>query len=752
MRQRDRTSHIGAVGFVLVTLLAVTTWGWFDALQAAELSADPEGRPKVGLVLSGGGARGSAHVGVLKVMEELRIPVDFVVGTSMGAIVGGLYSSGLSPDEMEEAFRSVDWSTAFNDKPDRKNISYRRKEDDFHAMMPFEIGVSKTGLATRSGVISGQKINVILRSMVPHTAGIDDFDKLHLPYRAIAADLETGNPVVLASGDLALAIRASMSVPGVFTPVEIDERLLVDGGIAMNLPVEVARLMGAERIIAVDIGTPVGKLSESLSATGVVSHTFSVLNKRNVKEQKKLLREGDFLLVPNLGDLSASDFDRLLEGVAIGEQAARGAEDELRRFSVSEEAFAEFLARQRTTHEESRDTVTVDRIIVRGLTHTDPEFITKRLDSQPNMKLTAEDVNRDIVRIHQLGEYETVDMRLVTDEEGRTLLFDAREKGLGPGFLRFGLGFETNMDGDSDFRAITNFRLTGINRRGGEWKSVMSFGAPLALETELFQPLDWGGIQWFVAPNLHFTREKDERFLPDGALEGVKSEEVWAGVDVGVQLRNWGEIRLGAGRGTYKANIETTAMFPEFDANLGGWRLSATMDQVDNAAFPKKGSLVKVNGFLSEESLGADFEYEKLSLLSWGAWTGRKNTIIGGLKAGTDLGSDIPFFDEFELGGFLNLSGFARGELQGDVMGLATLGYYWQTLEWGALKRGLYVGGFLQAGNVWSGVDDVEVSDLVYSGTVFVGVETLLAPIYVGWGRAEAGHDEFYVFIGRPFN
>jgi NTE family protein len=702
-------------------------------------------------VLSGGGARGSAHVGVLKVMEELRIPVDYVVGTSMGSIVGGLYASGLSPEEIEEGFRTVDWTTAFNDKPDRKRISFRLKEDDVQALLPFELGVGKGGISTRAGVINGQKINVILRSMVVHTVGIDGFDELQLPYRAVAADLQTGDAVVLDRGDLALAMRASMSVPGVFTPVVIDDRALVDGGIAMNLPVEVAQRMGAKRIIAVDVGTPPKGDARSLSAVGVVSHTFSVLAKRNVGEQVKRLSADDLLIVPELDEIGSSDFDKLLKGVGIGEQAARRVESDLRRFSVSEREFAEYLARQRTIPREQREAIQVDKVEVNGLTRTNPSFFIRRLKTRPGEPLATEAINDDLERIQQLGEFESVDIRIVEDENATTLVFDAREKSWGPGYLRFGLGVESNFDGDSEFRAIVNYRRAEINRKGGEWKTVATIGDPFSVNTELFQPLGLGGYHWFVAPGLSFTRNKDERFLPGGAFELVDVDIGWAGLDVGAQFRNWGEIRIGARRGRLNGEVATLSTFPDFDFDLGGWRIKATLDQLDNVFFPRHGSFVELKGFFSRDGLGADVEYDKVSLRTWNAWGGRRDTLIGGLEYGTDLGSDIPFFDKFELGGFLNLSGFTRGELQGDVKALGTLGYYRQLTEMGALGRGFYVGAFAQAGDVWNDVEEVELGDLAYSGTVFAGMDTLLAPVYLGWGLAEGGRDEFYMFIGRPF-
>ena len=721
----------------------------FLGLAAAFSSASE--RPKIGLVLSGGGARGSAHVGVLKVMEELRIPVDYVVGTSMGSIVGGLYASGLSPADMEEGFRTVDWSTAFNDKPDRKRISFRLKEDDAQALLPFELGVGKAGLSTRSGIIGGQKINLILRGMVLHTVGIDDFDELQIPYRAVAADLQTGDAVVLDHGELAVAMRASMSVPGVFTPVELEGRRLIDGGPAMNLPIRVAQQMGAERIIAVDVGTPPDTDTDSLSTFGVVAHTFSVLAKRNVREELELLSEGDLLIVPELDDIASSDFDKLLQGVAVGEEAARRAEDELRSFSVSEEDFAEYLDGQRTKPDEQRSAVMIDRVEVTGLTRTSPDFITRRLGSRAGEPLREDVVHDDIERIHQIGEFEAVGVRIVEDAGGTTLKFEAREKSWGPGYMRFGIGVEGSPDGDSDFRAIVNYRRPEINRKGGEWKTVLLLGSTFSVNTELFQPLSLGGIHWFVAPNLSYTKEQDERFLPGGALEDVETNTFEVGLDTGVQFRNWGEIRVGARRGTLDGKVSTESMFPDFDVDVAGWSLKATLDQLDSVFFPKNGSFVELRGFFSREALGADVEYDKVSLRMWNTWGGKRDTFVGGLEYGEDLGTDIPFYDEFELGGFLNLSGFTRGELRGDVKTLASLGYYRQVAELGVIGRRLYVGAYLQSGNVWTDQEEVDLGNLVSSGTFFVGLDTVFAPVYLGWGTAEGDQNEFYFFIGRPF-
>ncbi len=265
------------------------------------LAAD-QPRPRIGLCLAGGGARGGAHVGVLKVMEELRIPVDYVVGTSIGSIVGGLYASGYSPDELDSVITNVEWGTVFKDTPPRQEIEYRRKVEDRLPYFGLEFGVNSGKLRLASGLIAGQNLNFLLRQLCLHTTGVPDFDHLAIPYRAIAADLADGSMVVLDHGSLADALRASMSIPGAFTPLEIDGRTLVDGGMVRNLPYDVVKSMGADMVIAVDVGTPVGELSDDPNFLSVIMRTLDLATKVNVAVSRAQFTDQDLLMIPDLGE------------------------------------------------------------------------------------------------------------------------------------------------------------------------------------------------------------------------------------------------------------------------------------------------------------------------------------------------------------------------------------------------------------------------------------------------------------------
>jgi len=290
----------------LIAALLILFAGALPAAAGPPPDEDGSGvRPKIGLALSGGGAKGLAHIGVLQKLEEWDIPVDYVAGTSMGSVVGGLYAAGLSPDEIEEAVLSIDWTDLLQDHPERRYRSFRRKEEDRLYLLDFEFGLKGLKLRSSLGFLQGQKLNNMLRQFTQRAAGIVDFDELPVPFRAVATDIVTGEMVVLDSGDLPAAIRASMAIPGVFTPVEIGDRLLVDGGTARNMPVDVVRAMGADIVIAIDISAPLSDREQLRSSLAITSQTIGFLTRLNVEEQLPL---ADLVLRPAVAGVGTLDF------------------------------------------------------------------------------------------------------------------------------------------------------------------------------------------------------------------------------------------------------------------------------------------------------------------------------------------------------------------------------------------------------------------------------------------------------------
>jgi len=706
-------------------------------------------RPVVALVLAGGGARGAAHVGALQALEELRVPVDFIVGTSMGAIVGGLYAAGMSPEQMAERFDEIDWLDAFDDDPPRTNVPFRQKEVEHLPLFQIEMGYGRNGFGTASGFVAGQKLGFILRSLTLSTINDASFDDLPIPFRAVAADLDTGEVVVLDKGDLATAIRASMSFPGMFTPVEIDGRRLVDGGVLRNLPVDVALEMGADVVIAIDVSSPLGKIKEGASAFTVMRRSYSILSRQTVQGQREMLREQDMLITPDLeGIRTFEGFDQIATAIERGVDATRERADDLRKHAVSEPRFAEYLERQRQAPDLER--LVIHEIEVQGVSRVSPKLVANRIHTRPGDPLDLDTLADDLKRVYLIGEFEQVGFDLEGDPDRLRLVIRAVEKSWGPWYIRPGAAIEANASGEGNFVALGMLRRPFINRFGAEWRSFLSVGDFFGLQSEFYQPLEYSG-HFFVAPRVELVANGEESIFVGNALTVVESDRSEAGLDFGYQIGGIGQIRAGFVRGEFEIDpISGVSDRMKFD--LGYQRTQLIIDQIDDPYFPRKGTFARVDLGFSREGFGADDEYDRLSASVVEALSAGKNTWLIGLEFGTDLGSTLPFYADFSLGGFLNLSGLPRDSLAGPKLGMGRVVYYRQVGEMPSLLGGdFYLGASLEAGNVWARDASISLSDVLLAGSVWAGVDTVLGPMYAGYGVAEGGEHSFYFFLGRIF-
>ena len=403
-------------GFPTLLILAAALLAVPAFQAAAEESAAPKtGRPRIGLVLSGGGARGAAHIGVIKVLEELRVPIDCIAGSSMGSIIGGLYASGLSVAEIEKTLTGVDWTDAFLDDIPREERSFRRKRDDDLYLLKAKAGFKDGSFNLPTGVLQGQKIDLLFKGLTLPVGEIPDFNRLRIPFRAVATDIVTGKEVVLDHGDLALAMRASMSVPAVFAPVEIDGRMLVDGGVSNNLPMDVAREMGADILIVVDISTPMSTREELNNALAITNQLTNILTRSNTEAQLATLGKQDILLVPDLKGISSSDFLKAGEAIPRGIASADGRREDLARLAISEDAYQAYQA-GREARMMARPVVEFVRLDNRS--RISDELLRSRIRIRIGEPLDLAALDADIARIYGLELFENIHYEIV-EEEGR---------------------------------------------------------------------------------------------------------------------------------------------------------------------------------------------------------------------------------------------------------------------------------------------------------------------------------------------
>jgi NTE family protein len=710
-------------------------------------------RPKIGLALSGGGARGAAHVGVLRVLEELRVPIDYIAGTSMGSIVGGLYASGMSVDEIEQALVDIEWDEVFKDRRPREKRRFRRKLDDYTFLIDYKIGVDEKekSLNIAPALIQGQKFDLILNRYLLPVATVRDFNRLRIPFRAVATDIVTGDAVVLGRGELTRAIRASMAVPAAFAPVEVGDQLLVDGGVSNNLPIDVVREMGADIVIAVDISTPAKTRDEIKSALDMLNQLSALLTRRGTMEQIASLNRRDLLIVPDLGDkMTSADFSagKMRDAISIGAAAAISVSEDLGKLALSDTGYRRYSA---GIEPGSRAVPRVDYVRVENKSRLSDEVITRRLDVPAGEPIEPGRVENAVEQIYDQDNFESVNYR-VEENEGETgIVVEAREKSWGTSSLQFGFNLSATSTDDSYFDIGAAYTKIPLNELNGEWRTFLRLGQEPTVYTEVYQPLD-PDERWFVGFGGGYSGRDIKIYasLNDDAPDAEYDvESIGINATVGRNLGDWGRVALRYVRESGSADaVLGTRPLDDFDFDTGAAELRFSIDTLDNVYFPSDGTRAELYGRWSREGLGADDNFEQFggSYMAAGRYGAHHFNALAYLV--TTPGDDAPIQDYFTLGGFAKLSGFNENQLAGQHAGLIR-GSYFYAFDTKLVKT--YAGGTLEAGNVWQDRDDMALDDLLYAGSLFLGMDTVLGPVFLAYGHAEGGNNGVYLLLGRPW-
>lgn len=724
-----------------LVLAALFLLGFYSNAVAAQVD---EGRMKVGLVLSGGGARGGAHIGVLEALEELGVQVDLIAGTSMGAVVGGLYAAGYSADEIKRLLEETDWEVALTDDPERPRRTMRTKEVESEFLIPYRIGFNRGRLQMPLGVIAGQHLDQILQRMLLPVSQVRHFDDLPIPFRAVATDLETGEEVVLADGSLANALRASMSVPGVFAPVTVGDRLLVDGGMANNLPVSVARDMGAEVIIAVDISTPLLEESELTSVLDVTFQLTNFLTRRNTEQAIASLGPGDLLIVPELGDFGSADFADAVTIVGIGREASLAQGERLLELAAS----AGPRARRDV---EAPPPGVIQFIELNNTSVLGDELVLSWLGIREGDPLDIEQLDRGVDNVYALDVFESVTYDFVRNEQGEAgIRINARPRRWGPNYLQFGLELATDSLGGDDFLMGAAYTRNAMNRLGGELRVVGSVGREGKLSINLYQPIDFEA-RWFVEPEVYYLRRTYAIWEEEDKVAEYEVD-TWGG-QLGLG-RNFGpsnqarlsylfaagnaDLRVGSPLQSFADKVEIGELVPEY-----------RHDSLDSPWFPTSGMLHLLRYRWARESLGASADFSQATARGSMAWTWGRNSLLLSYLAGYSPDDDVPIERWYRLGGFGQLSGLAPNQISGRHAALGTLAAFRRLNDIKLFPA--YAGLTLEAGNVWQFQGQAGFDDLRYATSLFLGAESPLGPLYFAVGYASGGEVAAYFYIGNPW-
>jgi NTE family protein len=722
--------------------LAVSSWLLAAPARAAEFDTC--------LVLSGGGARGMAHIGVIKVLERERIPIDCIVGTSMGAVVGSLYASGMPAEEIDRQMRALRWGEMFVDRIDRREYTLRRKTEDRSFLAKGGFGLRDGKLGIPPSLFEGQRLALALRAALMPSAGIERFDELPIPYRAIGTDLETGDAVAMDGGDLVNAVRASMAVPGVFSPVSYGERSLIDGGIAMNLPVEAAQEWGAKRIIAVDISATLKTRDQLLDPLSITDQMVTALMVKETKRQIERLRPDDVLIVPALGDLSSADFEAgLNQGVPLGVLAAEAALPRLRTLAVSEAAYAQWRAERAA---KLRPLGAVAQVKLVNTSGVDDEAIRSQLRTRPGEAVEPAKIEEDLARLYGLGQFSRAYYTIERDErDDAVLTYVARSRRWEQdGTLKLGLSLQDDFEGGSEYQLGARFAKRELNRFGGDVLLEARIGDRNRAFAEWNQPLRLDR-RAFVRSSLEWQARNEVLLDADGDGAQYRHAAWQARTSIGIDLDRKGELAFSpfVRRNHFdlraEASTPAAAELPR-SARSHGVEVSLVLDTQNDAEFPSRGWYLDARHARYLPALGSDSEGFVSRANASFAFEALRGRWLLGVQAQDRRGN--AFEDTAFLGGPFRLSGYGIDRLRGEGAALLHLNYNYPLAQ--ILDYPLFFGGSLEGGQVWQRGQAPAWERFIAAGSVYGALDTPLGPIYVGVGLAEGGEETVFFRLGQP--
>jgi NTE family protein len=768
VRRLSQAIIVFAVGALNSAFAASTT-------PESEVRAELE-RPKIGVVLAGGGAKGAAHIGVLKALEEMSIPVDIITGTSMGAYVGGLYATGMSADEIESFIYTVNWNEGYVDRVERSQRRVRDKEYEDRYQIRTDIGLHWGSIQAPTGVVQGQSMLRILRRTTGNLSSFDSFDELAIPYRSVATDIVNLEPVILENGYLVDAMMASMSVPGALPPYKLDGRLLVDGGVTDNMPVKLAKEMGADIIIAVDISSDYKTEKDFSSFFSVGEQLSNYLVRRSTEQQKQFLDEEDVYLKPNVGQFSTTDFSIMPIAYQRGYDETRQQQELLASLAVSASQYQAYIDRKQNARRTLKygDEVVVDNININNQSHYSDELLKSRLDLRPNKVIATDEIENKIEGLYALDRFELITYEYQEVDNETILAVDVKEKSWGPNYVDFRFFLEEDFNANSVYAIGVSTNFTGLNERGAELRLNIDMGTDKRFESELYSPFMFNQ-DYFSLFTVTYNSDK-RNVLFDGdtsrpALEGsadyvpISYRELEGQIAVGYQPTLWQEIRTGARITSGNTTVSPLPSAGEFDFNRRGLFANYKLDTLDDFSLPTKGWLLNLEYLYShdkgEQTLGApvdnldDYAQEITAQLKH-ARTFARHTLVGSLDYGAiNTENESVTVSPKTLGGFLNFSGIPRDSLVGQNKAYASMvyRYRWFDNDFGMFKSPVYVGASAEYGGVWSD-QSVSLSDapLFLAGSVFAGIDSPVGPIMLSYGQVETGLYSFYLIIGTTFN
>jgi NTE family protein len=609
-----------------------------------------------------------------------------------------------------------------------------------------KLGIGENSSLLPKGVVSGQKIIFMFESVTSQRVHTSDFDQLPIPFRAIATDIVSGDMVVIADGELSMAMRASMAVPAVFDPVRRDGALLVDGGLVRNLPVDVARGMGADVVIAVDVGTKLAGEEEITNALAIVYQMSGLLTVFNTEVQIETLGEDDVLISPDIGDkISSADFKKLDEAIPLGYAATEAVQDQLQKYSLSE---SEYRAWRQQINNCVDGPPQIHFVQLDNQSRFSDEVIQELITIEPGETLNLEQLDQDLRQIYGLGFIRQARYSIVEQDGQQGIEITVLQDERGKQFIETGLDLSFSGRG-TDFNIRAGYLNTGLDDRGSEFRALVQFGESPGLFVDYFRPFD-NGLKYSFQPSLSIYNRPLLIFDDKGhALAEIELDEAGAAIAFGREFGRHAMISTGFTR--YFGKMDITVGNPELTPfNFDGAELfvKADYDRLDDRYLPTRGVLSSLKYTSSSRSLGADIGFNQLEFSLFASHTFGLHNVIWGGQYNTSLDENLSIYSWYTGGGFLNMSGFEPNSLLGQHYGLVLAGYRYQIGKSGFLPG--YAGMTVEYGNATQKRSDI-FSEGLLNGSFYLAYGSPLGPIYLGVGWSEQRSAIYFLRMGTVF-
>src|SRR6266849_2806440 len=546
-------------------------------------SASPKKRLKIGVALEGGGALGLAHIGVLKWFEDHHIPIDYVAGTSMGGLVGGLYATGKSPAELKAIVEKQDWDTIIGGQTSYQDLSFRHKEDQRALPNRVEFGLRK-GFSLPSGLNSGQGVSLLIdRETLAYTHN-GSFDDFPIPFRCVATNLVTGKSFVFDHGSIAQAMRSTMSIPALFAPVRDGDNVYVDGGLLGNLPTDVVREMGADVVIAVHLEIAPADASQIQSLFSVLGRSVEVVIHQN---EIRGLSSADLVVNVDVKDFTALDYNRSETIIERGSQAAAAKANILAPYALDDSGWSSYLERRK---ERRKTEIPIPQFVeVRGTNQESAHNLEHFLRNLVGKPIDLPEMENLFNRLTGIGNIDSVDYWLEDKNNETAVIVSVHEKGYAPPTIQLGFEADGSESKDATFTDAGRLTFQDIAGYRSEWRTDFAFGNIYGINTELYRPFN-ALSKWFFAPHIGASNTGVKFFLHNDPVALYRVHQENGGIDLGYGFNRFTELRVGYQVGYSNAHLNLgKADFVSISGRVGDTHIHFRTDHTDDPIVPRTG-------------------------------------------------------------------------------------------------------------------------------------------------------------------